>query len=41
MNLKGGLAPFKAGEKRTMAIELKTDTPVGLAMLMLRLTLKW
>ena len=34
--LKGGLAPFKAGEKRTMAIELKTDTPVGLAMLMLR-----
>ena len=36
MNLTGGIAPFKAGEKRTMAIELRTDTPVGLAMLMLR-----
>jgi general secretion pathway protein D len=36
MNLSGGTAPFKAGEKRTMAIELKTDVPVGLAVLMLR-----
>ena len=36
MNLTGGVAPFKAGEKRQMAIELKTDLPVGLAVLMLR-----
>jgi general secretion pathway protein D len=36
MNLTGGFAPFKPGEKRQMAIELKTDLPVGLAVLMLR-----
>jgi hypothetical protein len=29
------VAPFKAGEKRLLAIELKSDTPVGLAVLML------
>ena len=36
MNLTGGIAPLKVGEKRQMAIELATDTPVGLAVLMLR-----
>lgn len=36
MNLTGGIAPLKAGEKRQMAIELTTEMPVGLAVLMLR-----
>ena len=36
MNLTGGVAPLKAGEKRQIAIELTTETPVGLAVLMLR-----
>ncbi len=36
LNLTGGVARLKAGEKRQMAIELKTDMPVGLAVLMLR-----
>ncbi len=36
MNLRGGITPLKVGEKRQMAIELATDTPVGLAVLMLR-----
>lgn len=36
MKLSGGIAPLKAGEKRQMAIELTTDMPVGLAVLMLR-----
>ncbi len=36
MYLTGGVAPLKAGEKRQMAIELTTDMPVGLAVLMLR-----
>lgn len=35
LNLTAGVAPFKAGEKRLLAIELKTDVPVGLAVLML------
>ncbi|MGI8919235.1 MAG: secretin N-terminal domain-containing protein [Pyrinomonadaceae bacterium] len=36
MYLTGGVARLKAGEKRQMAIELMTDMPVGLAVLMLR-----
>lgn len=36
MYLTGGVAPLKVGEKRQMAIELTTDMPVGLAILMLR-----
>ncbi|MDQ3474448.1 MAG: hypothetical protein M3447_12005 [Acidobacteriota bacterium] len=36
LNLIGAGARLKAGEKRQMAIELKTDMPVGLAVLMLR-----
>ena len=36
LNLTGGLARLRAGEKRHMAIELKTEMPVGLAVLMLR-----
>ena len=36
MTLTGGIAPLKVGEKRQIAIELATDTPVGLAVLMLR-----
>jgi general secretion pathway protein D len=36
MKLTGGIARLKAGEKRQMAIELTTGTPVGLAVLMLR-----
>ena len=36
MNLTGGVARLKAGEKRQMAIELRTDQPVGLAVLKLR-----
>ncbi len=35
LNLTAGVAPFKAGEKRMLAIELKTDIQVGLAVLML------
>ena len=34
--LTGGDAPFKVGEKRQMAIEFKSDAPLGLAVLMLR-----
>lgn len=36
LNLTGGIARLKAGEKRQLAIELATDMPVGLAVLMLR-----
>ena len=36
VNLTGGVARLKAGEKRQMAIELRTDQPVGLAVLKLR-----
>jgi general secretion pathway protein D len=36
LNLIGSGARLKAGEKRQLAIELKTDMPVGLAVLMLR-----
>lgn len=35
LNLTAGVAPFKAGEKRLLAIELKSDLPVGLAVMML------
>jgi general secretion pathway protein D len=34
--LTGGETPFKLGEKRQMAIEFKSDSPLGLAILMLR-----
>ncbi len=33
--LTGGDAPFRLGEKRQMAIEFKSDVPLGLAVLML------
>jgi hypothetical protein len=33
--LTGGDAPFKLGEKRQIAIEFKSDVPLGLAVLML------
>ena len=35
LHLTSGVAPFKVGEKRLLAIELKSDVPVGLAVLML------
>ena len=36
LNLSAAAAPFKIGEKRLLAIQLNTDAPVGLAILMLR-----
>ena len=36
LSLTGGDRPFKVGEKRLMAIEFKSDAPLGLAVLMLR-----